>query len=148
MLGQTLLCIPFYAIGFWGKNWFKSKTFRPKVFIACIVIYVAVTAFFDGEQNIALNMINKDPLFFYLDALCGCVSLVEISKLIHLKWLNYMGRNSIVIMMTHFVFLHINYNILHIHIDSYLIWLWFVLSWLLLSCCFIPLLRNKYYKVI
>ncbi len=148
MLGQTCLCLPFYAVGYWGKKWFLSSTFRPKVSFACFLIWVTVTFSFNGEQNIALNLVNKDLFFFYVDALCGSVLLIELSKLIRWNLIEYMGRNSIIIMMTHMMFIYLNYNILHIHIDSFPIWLLLVLGCIILSFCFIPLLRNKYYKVI
>lgn len=147
-LGQTLLCLPFYAVGYWGKDWFKSMNFRPKVFFASLAVWIVITLLFDGEQNISLNLVNKPFVFFYTDALCGSIALIEFCKLIHSKILRYIGLNSIILMMTHLMFVQMNYKTMYIHIDSWQVWLLCVFALLPLSCCFIPLLRNKFYKII
>lgn len=147
-VGQTLLCLPFYAMGFWGKRWFKEPVFRPWVAFYSFVIWFILTFSHDGDQNIALNWVNKDMVSFYINAVAGSVCLIEVCKCIRNRLLIYMGANSLIIMMVHFMFMHLNYRVVHIDIDSLLVWALFVLLWTFLSVVFVPLLRNKYYRVV
>lgn len=147
-VGQTMLCLPFYAIGFWGKHWFKQSVFHPKVAFYSFVVWVVLTFSHDGDQNIAVNWINKDMVSFYINAIAGSICLMEVCKCIKNRLLLYMGSNSLIIMMVHFMFIHWNYQVLHIDISSLWVWAFFVLIWTFLSVAFIPLFRNKYYQVV
>ena len=147
-IGQSLLCLPFYAIGYWCSDWLKNPSFRPNMAFYSLGVWLCLTFAHDSPQNISLNWINKDMVSFYIDALSGSIFVVEMCKLIKGRILLYIGKNSLIIMMVHFLFMHINYQILHIRINSVWIWLTFVVSWIFLSIAMIPLFRNKWYKLI
>lgn len=146
-LGQSLLCLPFYALGFWCKNWFKRTECSVSVLIVSFVCWMIPTLLFKSPQNISINLVGRDLISFYLAAFSGSVFVIELCKIIHSNALCFIGRNSIVIMMVHFSFMYINYNILHICINSLLIWTIFVVLWITISVIMIPLFRNKYYDV-
>ena len=149
-IGQAFLCIPFYAVGVWLKEWLLQTTFRWKVAAASFVLWILPTLFsVTGLQNISLNQVGRDFLCFYTAAFAGSVLMIEFCKLLHGHWGGeFVGRNSLIIMMVHPCLGYINYHILHIHIDSWWMWILFVLSWTLISICMVPIFRNKFFKII
>lgn len=147
-LGTSMLCLPFYGLGYWLKEWLKKTVIRWNVVFISLFTWLVPTILIDRPQNISINLVERDIISFYLAAVSGSILMIELCKLIDFSYLKYVGKNSLIIMMVHFCFMYINYNILHIHIDSWWIWIVYVIVWVALSTLLIPIFRNKYYKII
>lgn len=145
-LGQALLCMPFYAIGYHFKNFFKTPGFNIRLFLFSLAVWIICLLFFyKSPQNISLNIVTQSFPTFYLSAFCGSIATIEACKLVNNHFLVWYGRNSIVPMMVQMLFIWILAGI--VTADNMLMYYLLAASACALSGACIPLFRNKYYDV-
>lgn len=145
-LGQSLLCIPFYAVGYKYKGFFKRADFNLKLFAASTIVWiVCMFCFYRAPQNISLNMVTQSLPSFYLSAFCGSIVVIELCKLSSNKLIAYYGRNSIVPMMVQMAFIWIAADI--ILADNMLVYFLEAIVVSVVCGACIPLARNKYYDI-
>lgn len=145
-MGQAFLCMPFYAVGYNFKEFFKKSCFNTKIFSACAIVWILCMIFFyKAPQNIALNMVNQSFPTFYISAISGSLAVIELSKLLNSKYLAWYGRNSIVPMMVQMLFIWIIARF--ILADS--MFMYYLLAIFVCMVCgaSIPIFRNKYYDL-
>ena len=108
-LDVALVAILFYMIGYWFKNtifdfvnWFKSKRFIVEISIAAFfaVIWI-LSSFANGAVN--LHAMRFNHVSFYLLSACSSsmfVFLISVivEKTIFMKFMVWIGRNSLYIM--------------------------------------------------
>lgn len=145
-IGQALLCMPFYAVGYNFKDFFKKSTFDIKRFsISAALWIICLIFFYKAPQNIALNMVSQSFPTFYISAISGSIATIELSKLLNSRYLVWYGRNSIVPMMVQMLFIWIIARI--VVADSMPIYYLLAMIACLASGACIPLFRNKYYDL-
>jgi len=144
-VGQALLCIPFYAMGFFLKDYIKSLKFSYLKLGGVFVAYCISMLFFQAPQNVAVNMVTQPYITFYLSAILGSAVVIEISKLINWKPLAWYGRNSIVPMCVQMVFIWI-IGKRCIACDLSIFYIEAIIVIILCGLC-IPLFRNKLYNI-
>ena len=147
-LTSALLCFPFYAIGYYYKVWFKRHSVNYIVLAISFIIFL-LAAFLDNKTEvISVGYIERNIVSFYMAAISGSVFIIELCKISNNRLLAFLGKNSLIIMMVHYSFQWVYYKHLsYIKIDSLLVYCIFIMAWVAISCCFIPLFRNKYYKI-
>lgn len=144
-LGQAFLCLPFYAFGFYFKNYLKSEIFTWWRALAFFIGWLSLFICFYSEQNISINYVTQNYLIFYMVALSGSLFVMEMCKLIKSEVLSYYGRNSIVPMMVQFAFIW--------EISKFwkigTVWEYILCSMIICTLCglTIPLFRNARYDV-
>lgn len=103
-LGQSMLCLPFYAFGYYFKDFLKSKNFHWQRATFFFAGWLILFLLFYSEQNISLNYVTQNYLSFYAIAILGSLFLIEFCKLVDCKLIAYYGKNSIVPMLVQFSF--------------------------------------------
>ncbi len=145
-IGQALLCIPTYAIGYYFKDFFKETKFNIKVLLISIVSWIIVLCYFyRSPQSVALNMVNQPYITFYIGAIAGSMTVVELCKLINFAPLEWFGRNSIVPMLVQFDYILLLSKIKIV--DNMSLYFTFGLIACILSGLSIPIFRNKRYDI-
>ncbi len=99
--------IVFYGIGFFAKKRNIKVLEVDKLFIVLILFFLNfVTAYFNSEVDMNLNKLGNYFLF-YISAFCGAFGVLGISKIFvkKLSFLSFFGKNSLIILGTHTVFL-------------------------------------------
>lgn len=144
-IGQALLCLPFYAVGYYYKDYFKDGKFRIQIFYISLFVWLIMFIFYKSPQNISLNLVTQSYITFYIAAFAGSMWVIEACKLFSNRVLAYFGRNSIVPMLVQMAF------IWGIARYSYADNIAEYLSYALMVCVAcglsIPLFRNKYYDI-
>ncbi|MFE4711025.1 acyltransferase family protein [Paenibacillus sp. NPDC056722] len=112
----SLLAITYYALGYYGKK--AIPTIIGRLVIVPFIILASAAAFYldhAGVISYSLNMKYKQYDALLLDlviplviSLTICALVFWLSKLLPLKWLGDLGRNTIAIMYLH---LPINYGL-------------------------------------
>ena len=144
-LGQALLCLPFYLIGYYCKNFLRQKAFNWKLALFAFVGWLLLFVLFYKQQNISLNIVTQNYLTFYWDAILGSFFLIEMCKLIKFDALSYYGRNTIVAMIVQIPIIWIvqRYWVVDDLVAYYGA---SIVIGVLCGCC-IPLFRNRYFDV-
>lgn len=145
-IGQALLCIPFYAVGYHFKDYFKKQKFEIKIFSISVAVWIiSMLFFYKAPQNIALNMVSQSLPTFYISAFCGSIVMIELCKLGANRFLLWYGRNSIVPMMVQMLFVWIIAR--WVLADNMLIYYLLAIIVCFVSGGLIPVFRNKYYDI-
>ena len=144
-LGQALFCLPFYAFGFYFKDFLKSEQFVWWRALSFFAGWLLLFVLFYSEQNISINYVTQNYLIVYVTALLGSLFVIEMCKLIRCELLSYYGRNSIVPMMVQFAFIWEISKFWQIET----IWDYIFCSVVVCGLCglSIPLFRNAKYDV-
>lgn len=145
-ISQALICLPFYAIGFFLKQHIINSKFNNRNFVISFIIWILfMTVSYKGPQNISINIITQNFVSFYIIAISGSLVLIEFCKLFTNYWLTFYGRNSIVPMLVQmpFIWLLAKFSIVN---DIMTYFLFAIIAGVLGGVC-IPLFRNKYYDI-
>lgn len=144
-LGQACLCLPFYLVGYYAKDFLKNTEFRWQTLVLSFSCWIAFFVVFYNGQNVSINMVGQNYPAFYIEAFAGSMSLIELCKLFHNKFFSYYGENTIIPMMTQFALIWIVTKV--VHIDSMLAFSVVALLVIALTTVTIPLFKNKIYNV-
>ena len=145
-ISQALICLPFYAFGFFMKQYIIKSKFNNRIFaISSIIWIVFMMVCYKGPQNISINIITQNVVSFYIIAISGSLALIELCKLFTCRWLTFYGMNSIVPMLVQmpFIWLLARFSIVS---DIVAYFLSAIAACALSGAC-IPLFRNKYYDI-
>lgn len=146
-LGQAFLCLPFYAVGFYFKDFFKDTKFNFNILLISFLAWIVImTYFYKSPQNVSLNIVTQYYISFYIGAIAGSVIIIELCKLFKISRLAWYGRNSIVPMLVQFDFIWFLAKLKYA--DNMLLYFLFGLIVCLLSGACIPIFRNKWYDVL
>lgn len=145
-LGQAALCLPFYAIGYYLKEWITRESFNMITCLTSFVIWcLTIIVFYRSPQNISLNMVTQNSVTFYIAALTGSISVIEFSKLIRGNIMAWYGRNSLIPMMVQLPIITIVAKF--IIADNVVIYFSLSLLVIILTGLFIPVLCNRYFNI-
>lgn len=144
-LGQACLCLPFYLVGYYAKDFLKNTEFRWQTIVLSFSCWILFFMMFYNCQNVAMNMVGQNYPAFYIEAFAGSMFLIELCKLFHNKFFSYYGKNTIIPMMTQFALIWIVKKI--VCIDSMLMFYTVALFVIVLTTITIPLFKNKIYNV-
>lgn len=145
-IGQAMLCMPFYTVGYLFKRWFRNPAFRKDVMLISAVVWIFVTMCFSvAVQNIALNMICQPFVSFYVSAFAGSVMLIEASKALKCRYLSWYGRNTIVLMLVQLAFCKLIGR--QFIVSGWCEYVGVAVLVVVLSGICIPIFRNKYFDV-
>lgn len=144
-LGQACVCLPFYLLGFYCKEYLKKKNFDYRVFIVSFIIWLLLFLVFHRTQNLSINLIEQNILTFYLDAVAGSMVVIELCKLFNFKMLSFFGRNSIVPMMVQIPLIWSVMKFMEVSTA----YMYLLVSIIVCIFCgmYIPIFRNKYYDL-
>lgn len=146
-IGQALLCLPFYAVGYYAKERIKCTIFNIRVFFVAFIIWVLTfILFYKGPQNISINLVSQPYPCFYIEAVAASVCVLELSKLIKARFLIWFGRNTLVPMLVQMAYISIisRYCIAD-NVAQYVIVAFIIVAACSLS---IPLFNNKHYEIL
>ena len=110
-IDRALRALPFVLIGYTVKYYLfaQSKRFQKYVlFVTSLLLFVfafsVYFAFFRPNGNFKMGEIMQPCLpLFYLSALGGSFAVIGLSLIVNkVRILNWLGRNSLVIMCVHF----------------------------------------------
>lgn len=144
-LGQACICLPFYLLGFYGRNYLKREKRDRRVLVVSFVIWIFSFYKFYSPQNLSINLIEQNILAFYLEAIAGSFVVIELCKMISCRVLCFFGRNSIVPMMVQFSIIWLLMKF--VRIESLSVYVVTSLAVCILSGFCIPLFRNKLYDI-
>lgn len=146
-IGQALINLPFYVLGFYLNKRLKVVKFDVKIFVIALVSWICLMYFFYSPQILALNQISQPFITFYLCAISGSFIVIELCKLKIFRSgiLAWYGRNSIVPMLVQIIFIWLLSSVcLPGNIIQYF-------SFARIACALsgacIPLFRNNYYDI-
>ena len=96
--------IVFYGVGyFFHKSNLENKitSVQERLFIVILLFINVISAFIN--KSVDMNFLNLGNYFlYYISAISGLLFLYLISKKIqHVKWLSFLGKNTLVIMCIH-----------------------------------------------
>ena len=103
VIGRALLAYGFIMIGYLGKLLFQSDKVRE---IHYLVVSFLITA---GIAVISLKWCENDfysctvdnPITFVIGGISGTVLILGISRILHCKLFNFIGKYTLIIMGTH-----------------------------------------------
>lgn len=144
-LGQACICLPFYLLGFYGRNYLKREKRDRRVLVVSFIIWIFSFYKFYSPQNLSINLIEQNILAFYLEAIAGSFVVIELCKMISCRVLCFFGRNSIVPMMVQFSIIWLLMKF--VRIESLSVYVVTSLAVCILSGFCIPLFRNKLYDI-
>lgn len=144
-LGQAGVCLPFYLLGIYGKNFLKRKNFDYRVLSGSFIVWLILFVCFHSTQNLSINFVEQNILTFYLDAVAGSVVVIELCKLFNIKLLSFFGRNSIVPMMVQIPLIWSVMKFMEVSM-AYMYLLVSIIVCILCGMC-IPIFKNKYYDL-
>lgn len=144
-LGQACICLPFYLLGFYGRNYLKREKRDRRVLVVSFVIWIFSFYKFYSPQNLSINLIEQNILAFYLEAIAGSFVVIELCKMISCRVLCFFGRNSIVPMMVQFSIIWLLMKF--VRIESLSVYVVTSLAVCILSGFCIPPFRNKLYDI-
>lgn len=120
-LDTALTAMPFFCMGFVLRNY--THIVEDKYSIMHILLFIlsiftfCVTASYLGEDETILyvgNHYDLNPLLLYLGGFSGTLCVLLLAKLLnYLPIVSYIGRYSIVVLLTHQLYLFIIWNILY-----------------------------------
>lgn len=84
-IGQALINLPFYVLGFYLHKRIKVVKFDVKAFVMAVVSWICLMYFFYSPQILALNQISQPIITFYLCAISGSFVVIELCKLKNIK---------------------------------------------------------------
>jgi Fucose 4-O-acetylase and related acetyltransferases len=97
--------IVFIGLGYYYRNsgikWLEEKTWKQTLTMILLFILTTISAIF---VTVRVNLITNTmpPYFvFYAISIAGILLIIMISNRIHLKWLEFCGKNSLIIMCIH-----------------------------------------------
>lgn len=104
-ISNISLGIVFYLLGYK----LKSIQYRKNVYFFSVALYLFIFCFRYSAIDVRTNLLNSNGIYWcaILYALAGCVvidNLFCIQKF-HLKWLTYIGRNSMIFYVLHWMIL-------------------------------------------
>lgn len=143
--GQACICLPFYLIGYYGKEYIKREKADLRILGGSFIIWLLLFVEFYCPQNLSINLIEQNFITFYIEAVMGSLFVIELCKLFSSCIFCYYGRNSIVPMMVQIPLIWIMMKF--VKIESFPVHL--VSSLILCVICglCIPIFRNKYYDI-
>lgn len=105
-VSQALLCYVFYMIGYWSYRYkWKNYMFKNVVFLILILSGYVLGIMLDVRTDVNLSLINHTYLLFFVPALGGSLLVLYAASLCEnqksLRWLAYLGQNSLLVMCTH-----------------------------------------------
>lgn len=63
-LGQACLCLPFYLVGYYAKDFLKNTEFRWQTLVLSFSCWIAFFVVFYNGQNVSINMVGQNyPAF-------------------------------------------------------------------------------------
>ena len=87
------ICIGYYFYNMFTRN--KSVAVTIGIFIATWgVLYI------NGSVSLNVARVNN-PFLWILGAVCGTVLMIQLGKQVPEGWITYLGKNSIIVMITH-----------------------------------------------
>lgn len=103
---RSFVALGFFAAGFFGNKWWQIER-KPLVIMISILVY-CVFAEINGLVNI-VSCIFNNPLLYMLNAFLGTFLLLQMAIILShhfdrrkiVIFLEYAGRNSIIILCTH-----------------------------------------------
>lgn len=148
-IGQALINLPFYVLGFYLHKRIKVVKFDVKAFAMALVSWICLMYFFYSPQILALNQISQPIITFYLCAISGSFIVIELCKLKNITKkggiLAWYGRNSIVPMLVQIIFI---WTLSSISLAGNIIqYFSFAIIACVLSGACIPLFRNNSYDI-
>lgn len=144
-LGQALLCLPFYLVGYYARDYLKVCTFRWRICLVSFAVWLALFLLCYEPQNISVSIVKQNYFAFYIEAIAASICVLELSKLIRGEWLAYYGRNTIVVMMVQMTIIWSLQKF--VAVDSLLTYSIISLAACLLCGLSIPIFRNKHYDM-
>lgn len=113
-LYRALVSMCFIHLGKRISNIYKTSDKRQTSLIGCVCLLVFIASYYVSIDNyhveglgfVSGSIFTYHILYPYLLAISGSIVVLCISKLLgSVRWLNWMGRNSLVILCVHFPFL-------------------------------------------
>jgi len=157
-VGIALIAIAFYGIGnFVRGNETLNKITLPNVpvFIICLIISVVIGGFLNSI--IVMYLYQFGNIFYlYIGAVAGIIACIQLSQFISkqniiIKLFEYYGKNSIVILCTHYFIFKIlkRINVLNIIFENCISVKGYAYAFITLVIC-IPIIfiMNKYFSFI
>lgn len=105
-IATACTCLPFYVFGNACREFLQNTTFTWWKLLGYFSVWLILLVAIGQPINLSINQIFQDPVSFYLTGISGSLMLVELTKLLPVnKNLLFFGKNSIVPMATHWLFL-------------------------------------------
>jgi fucose 4-O-acetylase-like acetyltransferase len=110
-LVRTLLCFPFFYLGYIGrKGWLQLPVARPRAlgFIACVILAVGMAC--RMQLDVMMVRVDARPWLYTVVPLAGVVATLIVSGYVEQSprlcaMLSYFGRNSLYIFACHWPWL-------------------------------------------
>ena len=92
----------FFAVGYYMYNFIEKV--KPKTsYILLLLILNIIMTIYNGHVEIYL-ILYKNPLIYVINSIIGSFMVILLCKKIKKqKFLSFMGRNSLIVLVTHFI---------------------------------------------
>lgn len=109
LVDVSLLCLVFFALGYAFKDAILHR-FDWQIGASCFTISVLIYCLLPGGSNVSTNEINGGYPRFVILATLSSLAIISLSKwLLHFRHLSnvlaYYGRNSLIVLCTHTLFM-------------------------------------------
>lgn len=79
-MGSTVLGLPFYMIGMYGRRIFLNEMLIGKWWVPLVALILSIPAIYNGQVGIHANCYGVNIFLFVIYGLCGTVLLVSLSR--------------------------------------------------------------------
>lgn len=101
-ISTTVAGLFFLLVGYQYEKAFSSRASVAQILVA---VFVTVAA---AKNDVGLpDYQDGSRIVFVLGALAGTFAILELSKRIHWRWLGWFGRNSIIVLGSHYPILRL-----------------------------------------
>lgn len=110
IFSRALIGFLFLAFGFFVMKFAKKIKVRKRILAILGLCFITTNLLFYRYNIVDLHYsIIGNPIFYYINAICGSLSLLIFSFFVgeHLKLISFYGKNSIVLFST-----HLNFNLI------------------------------------
>lgn len=110
-LRRAAIALLFLAIGYYAKEVSMENSNRIALYISIIILLIIASV--NGDTSfVAFDF--KNPFLYVIGAISGTYMVLYLSKKMNFAPLEYFGKNSLVVMATHWLIL----MIIHKHVET------------------------------
>lgn len=122
-IDSAMTAIPFFTFGFILKNrlnFFECQTKR-HLNLAVSIVLLIICGLYGKQYVLGTNTFGDNSIFsFYISCFCGVIAILLLSKnLSWCKFLSYLGKNSLIILITHQLLLYLFVNRIIVIVAEY-----------------------------
>ncbi|TDL51871.1 hypothetical protein E2R60_19895 [Paenibacillus dendritiformis] len=125
-LNVALIALGFYGVGYIGSKYTevleKHLLNMNSYYVICIFLVSFIVSMMNGRIDMNGNSYGHHIIYFYVAAFSGISTVLKLStKLRKLSLINYLGRNSLVILGLHFLMFQLiaNYQLQRILFNDF-----------------------------